>query len=441
MRGLLIALAIIGAASEIHHRLANQVTVGGVSIDRSDPPAGLHVDSTLGLLLAAPLTAIPIHRQPAPEHKVDTPRGMVAPNGDYLIFVCAGQEQYGIPKARWNQKLNDLKIYRSTDRGQSWSAPTIAWQVDYPTAPVTPFVPKGSRRIYLFDTEPIPALRVPKEDGPIGYRTSDDNGLTWSAWQRIVPTNDPDFVGISQMRMCETADGIWLLGTHGGTKMKTREGTFLARQQYVLRSADRGHTWALLPGKSPHGWYGVQHDAHGAASIVRLQEGEFLSLADGSVLAMARTAEGHLWEFRSDAQALNWTEPQPTTLVHPDAPPMVYPLSDGQRLIALIHNRHNAQHPLFNQEDRTELWCSLSSDGGRHWSEPRFLLANLVNDARRPNTSYTDVFADRGILHFVMPHLWEEVDLLTMPEAELGRLPTAADLRSHPSPAAAKLFP
>ena len=58
--------------------------------------------------------------------------------------------------------------------------------------------------------------------------------------------------------------------------------------------------------------------------------------------------------------------------------------------------------------DRSELWVSLSGDGGRSWSEPRFLLANALEPAfdtpfRNHQYSYMDLFIDRGTVHMFIP--------------------------------------
>ena len=117
---------------------------------------------------------------------------------------------------------------------------------------------------------------------------------------------------------------------------------------------------------------------------------------------------------------------------------MLFKLSDGATLAAFHHNRHHdldytglsGTKPEL-MADRSELWVSLSGDGGRSWSEPRFLLANALQPTfdtpfRNHQCSYMDLFIDRGTIHMFIPHRWQQVTYLRFPENLLPQLPTAA---------------
>ena len=156
-----------------------------------------------------------------------------------------------------------------------------------------------------------------------------DDGHTWSGARLIEPDNDPGFTGMSVMRMCETEAGSWLIGAHEADWSHKP----LRTRQYLLRSEDEGASWQLLPDARPGGWF--------ARSFGRLDEGRPIDLGAGEVLLMARSPEGHLWQARSMDDGRTWSYPAPTPLVHPDAPPMLFKLSDGATLAAFHHNRHH----------------------------------------------------------------------------------------------------
>jgi len=161
-----------------------------------------------------------------------------------------------------------------------------------------------------------------------------------------------------------------------------------------------------------------------------------INLGDGKVLALARTPEGHLWELRSEDDGKTWSKPEPTPLVHPDAPPMLFHLTDGKTLAAFHHNRHHdTDYTGLNgrkqglMADRSEIWVATSTDEGVTWSEPRFVFANALapsfsNPWRDHNCSYLDAFADDGVLHMFLPHRWHQALHLRLAEADLARLLT-----------------
>ena len=65
-------------------------------------------------------------------------------------------------------------------------------------------IPRGTKRLYAFGTQPIVGYdweNGKRENTPIGYRWSDDDGVTWSPVKLIAPVNDPGFTGMSVMRM------------------------------------------------------------------------------------------------------------------------------------------------------------------------------------------------------------------------------------------------
>ena len=111
---------------------------------------------------------------------------------------------------------------------------------------------------------------------------------------------------------------------------------------------------------------------------------------------------------------------------------MLFHLSDGKTLIAFHHNRHSDRDytslsgaKLAGMKDRSEIWFATSVDGGRIWSDPRFLLANALAEAfaspfRNYQCSYMDCILDNGTVHIFVPHRWQRVLHLTINESDLA---------------------
>lgn len=403
-------------------KLAEKIVVGGTEFRTAAPPKGLVLRAELGLVTHEAVTGQVVHRTPRPQVGLYETRATITPGGDYLLMFPQGRHYAG-----QKTKANDLLACRSSDKGKTWSPAKVAFAIDYNQHGFIPLIPRGSKRLYAFGTQPLWNKFNGVENAAIGYRYSDDDGQTWSPVSLIEPANDPGYLGMSVMRMCETDAGTWLLGTHTGTRwFKLPDGTMTTKtRSYILRSEDQGKTWTLLPGPREEGWY--------LKELERMDEIRPIALGGGKVLAFARTCEGHLWELRSGDDGRTWSDPRATVLVHPDAPPMVFHLADGETLIAFHHNRHTGHH--FKQTDRSEVWVSLSTDEGRTWSEPRFVFANalaptLENDWRNHNCSYVDMFPDGETLHLFVPHRWRQALHLTFREGDIANFPTKADLAS-----------
>ncbi|HEY2573564.1 MAG TPA: sialidase family protein, partial [Verrucomicrobiaceae bacterium] len=255
------------------------------------------------------------------------------------------------------------------------------------------------------------------------------DGHHWSEVKLIEPKNDPGFQGMSVMRMTETDAGTWLIGSHTAD-WSTKPFT---TRQYLLRSEDQGRTWTVMPGARPDGWFALGFD--------RMDEGRPINLGGGRVLFMSRTPQGHLFTAWSRDDGKTWTQPAPSSLVHPDAPPMLFHLSDGKTLVAFHHNKvprtgkGDIDDKAENMKVRSEIWAATSTDEGHTWSEPRFVLANAVQPVHAVGAfnfqcSYLDMFVDEGVLHIFLPHRWQQVLQLTLKESALGSLPTKKELEA-----------
>ena len=411
--------------------LSSHVDIDSREVALEALPEGVSVLEPVGLAGVASLQGQVVFRS---DSLFET-RATRTPGGNFLLMFPAntldrptGLCHYGRPQ----EKVNDLVALRSSDQGATWGPPTRPIDIDYNLHGFIPLTPRDSSRIYNFGTQPIWGMQEQgpglHENAPIGYRYSDDDGHHWSEVRLIRPTNYPAFQGMSVMRMCETDRGTWLLGSHEGDWSYRP----LMTRQYLLRSTDQGASWEVAPDPRHGGWY--------VRGFNRMDEGRPINLGNDHVLLMTRTPEGHLWQAWSEDDGESWTDPTPSTLVHPDAPPMLFALGDG-RLIALHHNRHHDidyDGLITTKEvltrDRGEVWFATSTDGGVHWSQPRFLFTTAAaRDRDTPfdnfQCSYIDAFADDDTLHLFLAHRWQQVLHLRIAETALDNLPTGADLR------------
>ena len=413
----------ISSATEINKR--------GVSV--SQLPKGVVLREQLGIVASEHLDGQIVHHACDPERGLYECRATIAPNGDFLLMFPDGGHYGGK-----SEKVNDMLAYRSSNGGMTWQGPNTAFDIDYNQHGFIPLTPRGTNRIYAFGTQAvwdnkrINGLKNANglhENAPIGFRYSDDDGHTWSDLTLIAPANDPGFRGMSVMRMCETDAGTWLLGSHEADWSYKP----LMTRQYILRSEDRGQTWNVAPYKRHGGWCVPQFN--------RMDEGRPINLGNCRVFLMTRTCEGHLWGLWSEDDGRTWTHPQPTPLVHPDAPPMLFHLSDGKTLVAFHHNRYSdfnytglSSEKSEVMKDRSEIWLATSTDGGHTWSEPRFVFANALSEAfsrpfRNFQCSYMDCVVSDGTLNLFVPHRWQRVLHLSIEESQIQNLLTESDLR------------
>lgn len=414
--------------------LADSVRIGLTQRPLRALAAPLRVDEALGLVVAEPLRGQVLWTNPY--GGLYETRATVTPRGDLLLLFpdALPNTQRTRPNGHYGStpiKVNRMLALRSRDAGRTWSPPVVPFDQPFNQHGFVPLIPRGTTDLLGFGTQPSWERFNGIENAPIGWRTSVDDGHTWGEIQEIRPQNDPDYTGMSVMRMTETTRGSWIIGTHTGSPWYQRpDGSHsTCSRQYLLRSTDRGASWTLVPGARPDGWY--------VPASQRMDELRPIALDGDEVFALARTTTGRLWQTRSRDDGATWEAPRPTTLVHPDAPPMLFASEDGRTLIAFIHRSHTGSHFDGNaMQDRAQLWVVRSHDGGRSWDEPRFVLANALapapanagNGWRDHQCSYLDVVAHHGQLHLFLPHRWQRALHLVLPAAALDQLPTAAAL-------------
>ena len=400
--------------------LSDTVEIFSKKIPVNALPKGVKLMEDLGLAGSTQVSGSLLYRSNVYLFEV---RGTITPNGDYLVMFPAGDHY-----AACDKKGNTIMALRSKDKGQTWSNPYIAFKnIDFNQHAFIPYIPKNSKRIYSYGTQPVWGLYTRdkglREDAPLGYFYSDDDGFTWKGPEIISPVNAPGLLGISVMRLCETNKGTLIFSVSdnivdiGPTRVS----------QYILRSEDAGKSWELIPEYKGilSGWNIKPMDFMG--------EGVPLQVGD-RVVMLERMPEGHIWAMWSDDDGKTWTDPVQTSLVHPDAPPMAIVLSDKKTILALHHNRDcTSKKKGFDFENRSEVWVSFSQDCGKTWSESSFLFCNAAkpdadNTFLDHQCSYLDMFIDGDTLNIWVPHRWRQVVHLQIKEKDLFNLPKRSDL-------------
>ena len=407
-------------------KLVDAVEMPGLKIATAGPPKPLRTLAELCVVVPQCAAVQRIHALPPPLHHQYAPRAVKTPGGDLLLMFAAGRGHMWHGRTR--DQCNCMVFYRSSDGGETWAGPAMPLGALYNHNSGTFIVPPGSKRITMLCTEPHPEWFDWPNFG-IAMRTSDDDGRTWSAPRRIRPVNDPRYLGQGHMQMCRTDAGTWLIGTYVAIfGPKTNMGAGRIDRQFLLRSADEGETWTLLPDKRPTGWF-----APGRNVMI---EAKPVPLGGKRVLLAARAPGGHVWELRSDDDGKTWSPPKQMPLVHPDAPPMIFRLPDAPggkvRLIALHHNRYDPAKPQHDHSQRGELWVSTSDDEGATWADPRLLLIDAAAPAGGlgPNreVSYADLLVEGDTIHVFSDHQNRAVLHVRLKLADLAKLPTKAQL-------------
>ncbi len=419
--------------------LANAVCVGrDIRMTPDRLPEGCALRQDLGMVVANGVDGQVIHTARSKAGTLFESRGVVTPGGDYMVFIPDGSHGNSLRK-----NANILTAYRSGDQGRTWQGPSFPFGEGTHYG-VLPVVPAGSGRLHVFESLRDVMVDGRKQHRTFGSRYSDDDGRTWSSPEVLQLENGRSYGGLCVIPISAsaTAAGTLFAGFHHGRVLRGQPGP-------------AGRTWSVitLP----------KADDRETPASFHLDEIQLIGLQGSDVLAVARTTEGHLWEVRSSDDGKTWRDPRRMPLVQPDAPPIMTRL-DENTLIALHHNRavmrsvcepdhsqwiempnpteaeiaksRQMRSSLHDWVSRAEVWFSLSRDGAKTWSEPRFLFANALAetlDMANPNyqCSYIDLFADKGNMHLIIPHRWQRVVHLRFPASKLDEFPTERDLRKR----------
>ncbi len=238
----------------------------------------------------------------------------------------------------------DVQIWLSRKtQGQRWSPPVPVTETPGMPAWNPVLFQDGSTTWLFFKIGPSPREWIG------GYRTSNDDGVTWSQ----VTYLPAGLLGPVRTKILRLNDGTWLAGTsvEAGYRGDTPEDApYRSWTAWVERSSDRGRSWTRF------GPITVPGQPFGVIQPTLWQN------ADGVVKMFTRSTEriGRIVVSASSDGGTTWSPGQPTELPNPNAGIDVVRLRDGR--LVLIYNHL--------PRGRTAIHIAVSKDDGGTWSAP-----------------------------------------------------------------------
>lgn len=257
----------------------------------------------------------------------------------------------------------DTAIWAARRTEEEWGEPTkIAHDAD--VAHWNPVLFKDPRGpIHLFYRVGPDSARAAAR-----FRTSRDNGQTWSRSKDLVP-GDPSTRGPTKNKVIILANGDWLAPS--STKAET------AWDAFVDISSDRGKSWVRSQPVP------LDHERFEGKGIIQpaLWESE-----PNKIHMLVRSTCGLICRSDSEDGGRTWCPAYPTSLPSNNSGIDVARLEDGE--LVLAYNPVSLRSPGLGK--RTPLVVSLSEDNGHTWPFTYVLDGNGPRDGktRRPEFSY-----------------------------------------------------
>jgi predicted neuraminidase len=283
------------------------------------------------------------------------PAAVELANGDVLCAWFGGEYEGANGSSHYCSVFN-------RDFG-SWSVPELLSDM--------PGRGAGNPRL-IFDINGILWAILPVNDGEwcnggtkFYYRTSADNGRTWS---KLVHEEKLDHL-LGKNKPLLLDDGRILIPT---THEMTKESIPL----FLFPDTAEWHQAApiTIPGEK------------------RCIQPTFTSLSDGRLLAFLRNGTGRIWQSWSEDSGMTWREPEKTELRHNDSGIDLLRLQSGK--LVLVYN------DIDDKKKRTPLKLIISENNGETWSN------QIVLEDKEGEFSYPAIIqAKDGLIHCVYTYI------------------------------------
>jgi len=340
-------------------------------------------------------------RRTDPDFRLYVPDATTGPtaSNQHLLVVPTPTDAF---VAVWTQATaeNDpdqrIVAARSTDRGDTWSAPV---EIDGPAPDDDPgtglaswgvpvLAPNGrgdgGHRIYCLYNKNV-GIDDAREDttGVLRCRYSDDDGRSWSDATVDLPIEpcaishpDPDVPEswIAYQPPTVTDDGAVLLGFTHWASDAFDDAPIFERHSEVrflrIETPDAADPAALEATTWPDADHGLQVPHPGRPGTSVAQEPSVRPLPDGRLVCVMRTLRGQVYFALSADGGRSWDTPRPLhygpeearPIENPIAPCPLYRLADGRYLLVFYDNDgtgHGATGATDIRRNRTPAWYAV----------------------------------------------------------------------------------
>jgi Neuraminidase (sialidase) len=324
--------------------------------------------------------------------------------GSMVLLKDGGILQlYGAQTGTGDWAIGVIREIRSSDGGKTWSTPhTVLTDLERSL-----FQPSLTR-MANGDIGLTHTSLLPKRGAFKVFRRSTDEGRTWSEPVRISDPALPHSTGPwDKFYTLQSGRVIALLHALLIPDISKNAGP---RGTYAMWSDDHGKTWQRAPRE---GTLRVEEDPYKSLEW-GFWEPALVELSPGSLLMMARTSTGWLYESRSSDNGASWTAPVRSTVPNPIAPPVLTKVP-GTETLLLLQNSRVAMGVERLGGLRTLLAYRTSCDEGRTWSEAQPILESKDGTVWH---DYPSILWREGNLHVATRYIevlngskWTKVNL------------------------------
>jgi len=284
-----------------------------------------------------------------------------------IIFMTGGNIEPEIE--------NHIVLCRSTDRGQTWSAPETVLQFDDRACLLSEVIVHNNA-VTIFGHSHLGYF----EDWQCFTLTSTDSGQTWSQPQIFEPLPRRTFV----RNLYVSTWGTWYLPFQtydiqdDPMPSHLKDGSFQKGKNGVLISQDEGQSWEKSTLVGPQkGW----------------NENNLVELSDGRLAMLCRAdGTGQLSYSESTDQGHTWLPWQETDIPNPGSKFRLHRLRDGR--IVLVHN------PNATPRQRNPLSLWISDNDMKNWNYKR-IITNFPGKLSYPDGFLED---DESHIHFAFDY-------------------------------------